>query len=103
MSAGKKAIREKFKIGVFTRDKNRCCFCNRTDDLDAHHITDRNEMPNGGYVLSNGITLCPSHHMMAEKFHITGGKEWFSGMHPNDLYRLIKSSKEKAIADSKRL
>lgn len=27
-------------------------------DLDAHHITDRNEMPNGGYVPENGISLC---------------------------------------------
>lgn len=66
--------------------------------MDAHHITDRNEMPNGGYVKENGITLCKEKcHMKAEKFHMTGGKEWEDGFHPDDLYEKIDSSKGKAV------
>lgn len=103
MSAGKKAIREAFRTAVFKRDRNRCVFCPRIDNLDAHHITDRSLMPAGGYVAENGITLCPDHHLMAERFHISGGTEWESDMHPDDLYRKIGSSHEKAIKASEKL
>lgn len=103
MSKQKKQIRQQFRDAVFDRDDNRCVFCGYTEDLDAHHITDRNEMPNGGYVAENGITLCPVHHEEAEKFHITGGKEWVPGKHPDDLYKIIESSKELAIRKSERL
>lgn len=98
----KKLVRQKFRDAVFTRDRNKCRFCDGTQDLDAHHITDRNEMPNGGYVVQNGITLCPTHHMQAEQFHITGGKEWVPGMHPNDLYKAIGSSYTAAVAAANR-
>jgi hypothetical protein len=57
-------------------------------------------MPNGGYVLENGISLCDDHHLIAEKFHITEGKEWHYGYHPADLYKKINSSKELAIKKS---
>lgn len=61
-------------------------------------------MPNGGYVRENGITLCQAeHHMMAEQFHISGGKNWHQGMHPDDLYRMIGSSYEEAVRASERL
>ena len=115
--SGKKDIRRKFKIDTFDRDGYCCKLCGNgpvyesTDSVfDAHHITDRNEIVNGGYVKENGITLCKytadgleegSCHMKAEKFHITEGKEWESGMHPDDLYKLIGSSKELAIEKSK--
>lgn len=122
----KKEIRRKFKEDVFNRDKYTCKSCGfkYTEEeaekyLDAHHITDRNEMFNGGYVKENGISLCKysqpnkmeltsdtevgSCHMKAEKFHISGGKEWEEGMHPDDLYKLIGSSKEEAIKASKKL
>lgn len=103
----KKQVRAKFKNDVFARDKYICQVCKKIGlevELDAHHITDRNEMPNGGYVLSNGITVhkdvC---HMKVERFHISGGKNWEDGLHPNDLYKLIGSSKEKAIDESLKL
>jgi len=97
----KKQIRENFRTVVFTRDHNKCVFCDK-QAVDAHHITDREEMPNGGYILENGISVCEEHHLMCEKFHITGGKEWYYGFHPNDLYKIINSSKELAIKiDSK--
>lgn len=103
MTSTKKLIRSKFRESVFARDNNKCVFCDQTDDLDAHHITDRSLMPNGGYVKLNGITLCPLHHLEAEKFHITEGKEWVEGMHPDDLYQKIGSSYEKAFAMSTKL
>jgi len=103
MSSRKKQIRQDFRDAVFKRDGHQCVFCSIKVDLDAHHITDRNEMPNGGYVRENGITLCTEHHMLAEKFHISGGTEWHPDMHPNDLYKKIGSSKELAIEASQRL
>lgn len=93
----KQIIRQKFRDAVFGRDGHKCVFCDIVTDLDAHHITDRSLMPNGGYIKENGITLCPSHHLDAETFHISGGTEWVEGMHPNDLYRMIGSSHEKAV------
>lgn len=103
----KKDIREKFKREVFGRDKNTCKVCNKKQDesyLDAHHITDRNEIVNGGYVKENGITVCKEIcHLKVEKFHITGGSQWEDNLHPNDLYRLINSSKELAVIKSEKL
>lgn len=72
----KKQIRKNFRDAVFKRDGNKCVFCDCTEDLDAHHITDRNEMPNGGYVAANGITVCPVHHEECEQYHISEGKDW---------------------------
>ena len=103
MSKKKNQVRQEFRDAVFDRDGHRCVFCGYKEELDAHHITDRHEMPNGGYVMENGITLCPVHHEDAEKFHISGGKEWKPGMHPDDLYAKIESSKELAIKESEKL
>jgi hypothetical protein len=63
-------------------------------------------MPNGGYVKENGITLCDKEngcHVKAEQYHISDGKQWVEGLHPEDLYRIIKSSKDLAIQKSKQL
>lgn len=123
----KKETRKNFKNDVYKRDRFTCRHCGLkyTPEeaelyLDAHHITDRNEMPNGGYVKENGISLCKyeqptpgqelrkdseenSCHMKAEKFHISEGKEWVPGMHPDELYKLICSSKEEAVKASEKL
>lgn len=104
----KKQIRETFRNSVFKRDKNTCKVCDKkhinTDELDAHHITDRSEMPNGGYVKENGISVCKEDcHFKVEWFHITEGKEWNEGLHPDDLYKMIGSSKELAIQKSDEL
>lgn len=58
-------------------------------------------MPNGGYVKENGITVCEEHHMMAEEYHSTGTA--LPGFHPDDLYKVIGSSKEEAYRASLRL
>jgi hypothetical protein len=96
----KQLIRESFRTEVFGRDGHKCRVCKKSGYLDAHHITDRNEMPNGGYVKENGISLCDDCHWKAERYHINGGNEGITGYLPEDLYKLIGSSKEKAIEAS---
>ena len=98
----KEKIRNKFKNDVFERDNHKCLFCGK-DAVDAHHIIDRNEMPNGGYVKENGISVCEEHHLKCEKYHMSDGKQWDIGFHLNDLYEKIKSSYVIAIVKSKRL
>jgi 5-methylcytosine-specific restriction endonuclease McrA len=91
MSQSKKMIREKFRTEVFKRDNFTCKGClTKTSQLDAHHITDRTLMPNGGYVKENGISLCSICHIKAEAYHITG--QSIPGYSPGDLYQKIQSS-----------
>ena len=103
MSTQKKQQRAAFREAVFKRARYRCqgLGCRfvssperASDELDAHHITDRNVMPNGGYVPENGIALCASCHEKAEVFHATGTP--LPGFAPNELYAVIGSSREKA-------
>lgn len=102
VSSQKKLVRQRFRDQTFTRDKHQCRVCGVKDQpLDAHHVTDRNDMPNGGYVPENGISLCPTCHEKAEVFHSTGTA--LPGFSPDDLYRLIGSSHEKAVRAAKRL
>jgi CRISPR/Cas system-associated protein Cas10 (large subunit of type III CRISPR-Cas system) len=104
---GKSTNRDKFRNDVLKRDGNKCKVCGRSDvKLDSHHVTDRSEMPNGGYVIENGITLCDTEngcHFKAERYHITDGKDWVDGYHPMELYKLIKSSESLAREKSKLL
>ncbi len=101
----KKKVREKFRTSVFARDGHRCKVCGwkptPEEGLDAHHVTDRNLMPGGGYVASNGISLCPECHLRAEEYHTTGTAS--PGFAPKDLYAKIGSSFEQAVKDSQRL
>ena len=110
MSASKKQTRAAFRDAVFARAKYRCegpgcSFRSAAEravtELDAHHITDRNEMPNGGYVKENGIALCPPCHEKAEHFHSTGTA--LPGFAPDELYEIIRSSREMAERASRRL
>ena len=99
----KKQIRKNFRDAVFKRDGHKCVFCSATEDLDAHHITDRSLMPNGGYVKENGITVCKPCHEECEEYHRTGGAAWKLGKHPDDLYEIIRSSHELALVASENL
>lgn len=108
MSQRKKQIRQRFRDAVFTRDGFSCVMCGfrsaperAEEELDAHHITDRNEMPNGGYVPENGISLCATCHEKAEAFHC--GNEVPPGFSPAELYERIGSSEGRARTASGRL
>lgn len=107
MSKRKKAVRAAFRDAVFTRDGFACVMCGAphtsASPLDAHHITDRNAMPHGGYVAANGISLCPTCHELAEVYHSSGHTECADGFHPDELYARIRSSLARAIKDSERL
>lgn len=123
MSSQKKNIRLHFRKSSLERDLYKCRKCgvkgkdSQGGDewmkvhkgikdavpLDVHHITDRSEMPNGGYVKENGISLCNECHVKAEEFHITDGQKVSEGFHPDDLYKLINSSRKKAVEASQRL
>ncbi len=110
MSTKKAAVRDTFRRAVFERARYKCegphCAHGPTlsaNELDAHHVTDRNDMPNGGYVKENGIALCKTCHRKAEQHHETGGVSWVPGYHPDELYQRIGSSKDAAEAASRRL
>lgn len=101
MSAAKKAMRAKFNSDCLKRDKYACVICGNKSNpetgldvpLEVHHITNRNDMPNGGYVKENGITVCGPCH-----YHVERGI-----MTPYTLYTMISSSYEKALSASERL
>lgn len=106
----KKDIRKNFRKVCLDRDKDTCRLCGKRassreealEIFDVHHVIDRSLMPNGGYVLENGITLCKDTcHLKAEQFHISG--QAAPGCSPDDLYRLISSSYEKAVKESEKL
>jgi len=59
--------RQQFNCLSLQRDNHKCLFCDDTESLDIHHIIDRSLFPNGGYYLENASTLCPRHHLFAEK------------------------------------
>lgn len=112
----KKQIRRDFRNMVFARDHYTCRVCGvigldrqqvyasqyiPDNLLDAHHITNKDDIPHGGYVLENGIALCQICHKKAGEHHATGtGDPQYS---PDALYALIGSSYELAYECSERL
>lgn len=105
MHLTKTQIRARFRKNVFERDGYTCVTCGTegdADELDAHHITDRNEIPHGGYVKENGITLCATCHIKAEVYHQSEGMDWPQGFHPHSLYWKIESSPQKAVVASEK-
>ena len=62
--------RDQFREKTFERDNYKCLFCDRTNNLDAHHIIERRLWTSkdelGGYFLDNGASLCEDHHLAAE-------------------------------------
>lgn len=112
MCSKKKAVRQAFRDSVFGRDRYRCVVCgkratkaNAEDVLDAHHITNRNEMPNGGYVKENGVTLCKGDDGKSchEKAEMVLKGEVIVGFTPDDLYKLIGSDRDRASQESEKL
>ena len=97
----KKEIRKRFRDACFMRDKYCCAKCGFKSskecaeiELDAHHITSRKEMPNGGYVPENGISLCAECHIKAEASRL--------GYSAKELYDIINSNYVKAIKASQK-
>lgn len=105
MGSDKKEVRKAFRDAVFARDKYCCRTCGEPyrDEapLDAHHIIDRHDLPFGGYVKENGISLCAACHLEAEEWHSIGVP--LAGFTPEELFALIGSSLDAAIAASEAL
>ncbi len=58
--------RDTFRNSVFERDNHKCVICD-APAADAHHILERRLFPDSGYYIDNGASLCPEHHIEAEK------------------------------------
>jgi len=117
----KKRVRREFRRSVFERADYRCEYCGtigsdrqresgsqlpirdcyQIPNLDAHHITPREDMPNGGYVAKNGISLCDDCHIKAEE--ALKDPESFPQYQPDHLYLLINSSHDQAVEASEKL
>ena len=96
----KKAVRAAFNEACLTRDGHRCVICGATNiKLDVHHITPRDQMPRGGYIAENGVTLCAagkdSCHTRAEMALKETEPDPIYG--PSALYDKIGSSHERAM------
>lgn len=102
-ATSKQDVRAAFRKAVFARDRHRCLVCGRQwsaadadpvlQRINAHHIIDRREFPNGGYVVENGVTVCEGAcHLACEEFHISGGARSTPGLSPSELYAKIGSS-----------
>lgn len=96
-----KRWRKQFNVDCLERDGHKCYFCDVDFELDVHHIIDRHLLPNGGYVMSNGITVCNRHHLLCEEWHMSG--DGIMKYNPDNLYIYIESSEEQALEDSKKL
>lgn len=95
MSAAKRAIRERLRRAAYARDGG-CVACDHGQaPFDCHHITPREQMPNGGYVLENVVTVCSPCHEKAEAC-LHGAT--IPGYSPDELYLLIDSSHAIATA-----
>ena len=110
MSGEKHKIRASFRENVFARARYRCqgpgcrvvASAGSADALlDAHHIKPRELMPNGGYVPENGIALCKATCHEKAEVNLRGG-DW-PGFDPENLYAIIRSSRQKAEEASRRL
>ena len=95
-----KAWRKVFRETCFERDNHKCVMCGRAATA-VHHIIDRNEIENGGYVRENGISLCDPCHEKAETEHAEGRST--PGYESEMLFKMVFSSEEKARAAVEKL
>lgn len=95
MKQQKKEMMWKFRSIVFERDNHKCKICGKPA-VNAHHITD---IPNGMYVIENGVSLCDQCYIKAENYRLNDYGE--KGYSPDELYELIGSNKYLAYKKSK--
>lgn len=105
MSKQKKLIREQLRNEVMKRSGYKCEICKviprAPAPLEAHHIINRNNLPNQGMTKWNIINLCSSCHQKAEAFLNSAIID--TKYSPNNLFRIIKSTPEKALKESEKL
>lgn len=57
--------REEFREATFKRDGNKCVMC-KNPATEVHHVLDRKLFPDGGYYISNGVSVDSDCHKLAE-------------------------------------
>ena len=99
MSNRKRLIRLSFNEVCLARDNHKCVMCGVEDvPLDVHHVVNRNDMPKGGYVKENGISLCDECHIKAEDTYFA--RVVHEDFLVDKLYEKIGSSLNEAILAS---
>lgn len=70
--------RAKFRESCRNRDNSQCVvpWCKKEAD-DVHHIIERSEWSDGGYIKNNGASVCNRHHQYAEENYIPPQAFWF--------------------------
>lgn len=73
----KNITRKEFREQCFNRDNHTCVvpWCDE-DAEDAHHIIERAEWEDGGYIPQNGASVCEKHHRHAEENEIPPQAFW---------------------------
>ena len=77
---------------------NRCEYCGKRDNLNAHHIFSRSNKA-VRHNLDNGVSLCTSHHVFNSKFsaHLAPTEfiEWIKEYRGLDWYERLRSKARK--------
>lgn len=94
-------------------DNNKCVRCGSSDGLNSHHIIGRKNFATR-WEVSNGVTLCPLHHVFGSKWsaHQTPskfttwiiekrGQEWYDKL--EKLSNTIKPDKERLLVELKEI
>lgn len=70
--------RAQFREQCLERDNHECIvpWCGNDPD-DVHHIIERAEWEDGGYIPENGASVCNKHHQYAEENHIPPQSFWW--------------------------
>ena len=68
--------RDAFNQSVLKRDNSECVLCGSKDNLCVHHIIERKLWVDGGYYVTNGVTLCPTCHIQAESCFVMPSVLW---------------------------
>lgn len=108
-------LRNDFNDKCLERDNHECVICGKQAFV-VHHITDRKDIPNDGYVIFNGASLCTQCHVKAELFfardlpnfrnqcfELKFSPEEILKITPEYIYELIGSSEEKAFEESRKI
>lgn len=67
--------KEQFKNAVFSRDHNKCVFCQK-EATTAYHIIDRKLFSDSACYINNGVSLCEEHLKKCETTEISLEEIW---------------------------
>lgn len=77
---------------ITKRDGYKCKVCGSSDNVGVSSI-----IPRFGYNIFNALLLCKYCNKLFAYYWQTNCKDYSEGYHPDDLYKLINSNKERAL------